>query len=50
MTPSVKLSREQATALNDIQEEAEILMDISDSMFISRQEETMRVIGGYRPE
>jgi signal transduction histidine kinase/DNA-binding response OmpR family regulator len=37
-----KLSLEQATALSDIQEEAEILMDISDSMFISRQEESMR--------
>jgi signal transduction histidine kinase len=39
-----KSSREQATALSDIQEEAEILMDISDSMFISRQEESMRLL------
>jgi K+-sensing histidine kinase KdpD/FixJ family two-component response regulator len=39
-----KLSREQATLLNDIQEEAEILMDISDSMLISRQEESLRSV------
>jgi signal transduction histidine kinase len=39
-----KSSREQTTALSDIQEEAEILMDISDSMFISRQEESMRLL------
>lgn len=38
----IKLTREQAAALSDIQEEAEILMDISDSMLVSRQEETMR--------
>ncbi len=40
----LKLSREQATALNDIQEETEILMDINDSMFISRQDEALRLL------
>jgi len=39
-----KLHREQLTFLNDIQEEAEILMDISDSLLISRQEESMRFL------
>jgi signal transduction histidine kinase/FixJ family two-component response regulator len=38
----IKLNRDQATALSDIQEEAEILMDISDSLLVSRQEETTR--------
>jgi signal transduction histidine kinase len=37
------LSREQAIALNDIQEETEILMDISDSMLISRHDELVRL-------
>jgi signal transduction histidine kinase len=40
----LKLSREQATALNDIQEQTEILMDINDSMFISRQDEALRLL------
>ena len=39
-----KLSREQATSLNDIQEEAEILMDVADSMVTSRQEQTVRTL------
>ncbi len=39
-----KLSREQATTLNDIQEEAEILMDVADSMVTSRQEQTVRTL------
>jgi signal transduction histidine kinase len=39
-----KLNREQATALNDIQEEAEILMDVADSMVTSRQEQTVRTL------
>lgn len=39
-----KLSREQSTALNDIQEELEILMDISDSMLVSRQKETVQIL------
>ena len=40
----LKLNREQDTALNDIQEEAEILMDVADSMATSRQEQTMRAM------
>jgi len=42
--PEYKLSRGQSTALNDIQEELEILMDISDSMLVSRQKETVQVL------
>ena len=39
-----RLNREQAIALKDIQEEAEILMDIADSMVRIRQGETSRVL------
>lgn len=39
-----RLSREQATALNDIQEVAEILMDVANSMVSSRQEQTVRAL------
>jgi two-component system sensor histidine kinase TctE len=42
MTPNA--SQAGSRLLSDIQEEAEILMDISDSMFISRQEESMRLL------
>ena len=36
-----KLNRKQSTTLNDIQEEAEILMDITDSMLTSRRDEAV---------
>jgi K+-sensing histidine kinase KdpD len=39
-----RLTREQAIALKDIQEEAEILMDIADSMVRIRQGETPRIL------
>jgi signal transduction histidine kinase len=39
-----KLNRDQATAINDIQVEAEILMDVADSMVTSRQEQTVRAL------
>jgi len=40
----LKLNQEQAIALDDLQEDAEILMDIADSMINSRQVEPMRLV------
>jgi K+-sensing histidine kinase KdpD len=43
-TSDRRLNREEAIALKDIQEEAELLMDIADSMVRIRQGETSRIL------
>ncbi|NJD58531.1 MAG: hypothetical protein C3F13_17245 [Anaerolineales bacterium] len=40
----LQLNQEQAIALDDVQEDTEILMDIADSMINSRQSEPMRLV------